>query len=428
MNRNLRNSWDHWRIERLPKYSSKGVVRCVEPRETIRRASAVLGEAGISRVAEVTDLDRVGIPNFMTVRPCDLDPGISYYNGKGTTRADAHAGALMEAIERHAGETYDYETVCGSYRQLRQSHCCVKPDEIIVPLVCEYSDDLALEWVAGFDLLNSQETLMPLNAVICPYTPHNGAVLFYASTNGLASGNVLTEALCHAICEVVERDAEAIAMARTQIGPAARALLGVTQSTANHAARRICLTGLPRRAQPLIARLERAGLRVYLRDLTSTAGIAAIDCTVIGPGTDGAEVAYGGCGAHPDSRVALLRAITEAAQSRVTLIQGGREDLPEVMRQCTGAKVTAEEMFETLNPIPFDDIPTFRHEHIDEDVELLLDRLPRFGLHQLIAFDMTHPRVNIPVVRVVVPLAETWTVFHLHTGRGAFGPRVAAEL
>ena len=55
----------------------------------------------------MTGLDRVGIPNFMTVRPHDLGPGISYYNGKGTTRADAYAGAMMEAIERHAGERYD---------------------------------------------------------------------------------------------------------------------------------------------------------------------------------------------------------------------------------------------------------------------------------------------------------------------------------
>jgi YcaO-like protein with predicted kinase domain len=55
----------------------------------------------------VTDLDRVGIPNFMAVRPHDRGPGISYYNGKGTTRADAYAGAMMEAIDRHAGERYD---------------------------------------------------------------------------------------------------------------------------------------------------------------------------------------------------------------------------------------------------------------------------------------------------------------------------------
>ena len=33
----------------------------------------------------------------------------------------------------------------------------------------------------------------------------------YSHTNGLASGNVLEEAICHALCEVIERDAISIA-------------------------------------------------------------------------------------------------------------------------------------------------------------------------------------------------------------------------
>ena len=68
------------------------------------------------------------------------------------------------------------------------------------------------------------------------------------------------------------------------------------------------------------------------------------------------------------------------------------------------------------------------NERIDEDVRLLLSRPPEYGLHQLVAFDMTHPEVGIPVVRIVIPLAETWPVFHLHTGRGSFGPRIARAL
>jgi len=104
---------DRWRLGRLEKYSSHGVVRAVEPRETIRRATAVMDRVGITTVAEVTHLDRVGIPNYMSVRPRDCDPGISSYNGKGTTRADAHAGALMEAIERHAGECCSQPIVVG---------------------------------------------------------------------------------------------------------------------------------------------------------------------------------------------------------------------------------------------------------------------------------------------------------------------------
>lgn len=421
------NSKEYWRLGRLAKYSSKGVVRCVEPRETIRRATAVLDRVGVTTVSDVTNLDRVGIPNYMTVRPRDLDPGISYYNGKGTTRADAHAGALMEAIERHAGEYCTYSIVVGSYNELRRSYTCIDPREIIVPMIQKYSEDLSLEWVCGYDLLNDRETLVPLNAVVCPYRPSDGSALFYASTNGLASGNTLIEALCHAICEVIERDAEALVMARTQIGPAARALLGTgSDDLARPTPRQIALEGLPKRARPLISMLLHAGLRVFLRDLTRTAGIATIDCTIVERGHDGVDAAYGGCGSHPDARVALLRAITEAAQSRITLIQGGREDLPEVLHQ--NPAVHVEDLFEGAEMISFGDMPTVDHQYIDDDVELMMERLPHDGLNQLVAFDLTHPDVKIPVVRVVVPLAETWTVFHLHTGRGTFGPRIAQEL
>jgi ribosomal protein S12 methylthiotransferase accessory factor YcaO len=421
------NTAAHWKLTRLRKYSTKGVVRSVDPRVTIRRASACLQQTGITRVAEITDLDRVGIPNYITVRPRDLEPGISYYNGKGTTRADAHAGALMEAIERHAGEFCGYQVITGSYQELRDSFACVRPDDIIVPMLCEYSDDMVLEWVCGYDLLNAQPTLVPLNAVICPYTPRNGRMLFYASTNGLASGNTRLEALCHAICEVIERDAQAIVRARTEIRPLVRGLLG-TESGAGGDSRihRISLQGLPRRAERLIAKLTRAGLKIDLRDLTSTAGIATVDCAILERKNDGEGDAYGGCGSHPDARVALLRAITEAAQSRLAFIQGGREDLPQIMRHKT---LQPREDLSTAGPsISFSTLPSYDHEYIDQDVALLLRRLPDFGISQLVAFDMTRPDVGIPVVRVVIPRAETWTVFHLHTGRGTFGPRIAQEL
>jgi hypothetical protein len=92
-------SYEFWLGPRELKYSSPGVERSVKPNATIRRARAVFDTIGVTKVADVTDLDRVGIPNFMTVRPHDRGPGISYYNGKGTTRADAYAGARRHVMD-----------------------------------------------------------------------------------------------------------------------------------------------------------------------------------------------------------------------------------------------------------------------------------------------------------------------------------------
>ncbi len=423
-----KNTSEYWSFKPLSKYSTKGVERSIPPIETVRKATAVLEKVGITRVAEITGLDRVGIPNFISVRPRDLNPGISYYNGKGTTRADAHAGALMEAIERHAGECCDYPIVVGSYRELKKKLPCVLPSDIIVPAVMEYSDDLDLEWVCGYDLLQERETLVPLNSVICPYAPKERPILFYSSTNGLASGNTLIEAVCHALCEIIERDAQAISVARSELRPLVRAIAGapLTQKESCTTRRRICLSTVPMRAQLLIAKLRRAGLDVYIQNLTSTAGIATFECSIVERKEDGGGEAYGGVGTHPDARVAILRSITEAAQSRLACIQGGREDLPEIIGHRTCLRV--EEAFDRGNWISYQDVPSVEQERIDDDLRLLLDRLPQSGLHQVIAFDMTRPEVGIPVARVVVPSAETWPVFHLHTGRATLGPRIAKEL
>lgn len=419
-----------WLGPREIKYATAGVTRTIKPHATIRRATAVLDMIGVTKVAEVTDLDRIGIPNFMTVRPRDRGPGISYYNGKGTTRADAHAGALMEAVERHAGESYDGPIITGSFAGLRHRYLCVDPKDIHVPTTRPYGDDLALEWVFGFDLLNHRPTLAPLNCVVCPYTPSSGAALFYTSTNGLASGNTRLEALCHALCEVIERDATAIAMAGRHLRPAVADLLSDI-GFARPAERRsraplIALNSLPPRAARLVRKFHQADLKVYLRNMTCTAGIPTIDCTIAEMAPTGVPNAHGGTGTHPDACVALTRALSEAAQSRVACIQGGREDLPEIIRSRTPCDVDLR--FGGGEEIAFSDITSYEHPSINEDVELILERLSQSGFGQVLAFDLTRPEVGIPVVRVLVPKAEAWTIFYLHTGRGVFGDRVLHEI
>lgn len=424
-------TYDYWLGTREEKYSASGVERTVRPSVTIRRARAVLEAVGVTKVADVTDLDRVGIPNFMTVRPHDAGPGISYYNGKGRTRADAHAGALMEAIERHAGESYDGQVFRSSHHNLRQRHPCVDPREILVPKVGDYSEHSLVEWVAGFDLLTRQTTYTPLNCVVAPYASFFGTPLFFSSTNGLASGNTRLEALCHALCEVIERDAMAVAFARRDVRPAMATILselgfGGGVSTDGNV-RQLSLRGLPRMAAMLVRKLQHAKLEVQVLDLTSSMGIPTLSCTLVDPqGPPTALNAHSGCGAHPDARVALVRALTEAAQTRVTFIQGGREDLAEIAPD-RGTQ-PADDLCVPGATIAFDEIESHEHASINEDVELMLERLRRTGFEQAIVVDVTKASVGIPVVRVVVPSAESWPVYLMHTGRADIGQRVLEQI
>ncbi len=122
-----------WGLRPSPKYASHGVVRTISPAETIRRVAPLMPIVGVTRVADVTGLDRVGIPNFTTVRPRERGEGISYYNGKGSTRLAAKAGAMMEAIERYSGELCDLPVHCFDRQGMERLGTTVDPADIVVP-------------------------------------------------------------------------------------------------------------------------------------------------------------------------------------------------------------------------------------------------------------------------------------------------------
>jgi len=420
---------------RTRKYASYGVVRAIPPSQTIRQVLPLMETVGVTRIADITGLDSTGIPNFTTVRPRERGEGISYYNGKGITRAAAKAGALMEAIERYSGESCDLPVYYCTRSEMGRRGPTVEPAELLVPALVSYRPDNALEWVEGFDLISDTATFVPLNVVICPYEPPPGRPrIFYESTNGLASGNTREEALCHALCEVIERDAIAVAAASRDLGPAvARVLaqIGVSPHPADSAPPApnhplMDLETLPPRPLALARKLRRAGLRVYLRDVTSTASIPTMTCSIVEPHGDGQHIAHGGSGCHPDARVAVARALTEAAQSRVAHIQGGREDLPTIAT--APRRFDPDHVFGGGKICPFSGITSYEHECVEDDIQFILTRLAADGFPQVVAIDLTRPELGIPVVRVVIPRAEAWSVYYTHIQRTRLGARAGQAL
>ena len=79
------------------KVYRRGTDRVVDPEVTLQRARSVMAVAGITRVATITGLDRIGIPVVTACRPNARS--ISVSQGKGITLAAAKASAVMEAIE-----------------------------------------------------------------------------------------------------------------------------------------------------------------------------------------------------------------------------------------------------------------------------------------------------------------------------------------
>jgi ribosomal protein S12 methylthiotransferase accessory factor len=233
------------------------------------------------------------------------------------------------------------------------------------------------------------------------------------------------------LCEVIERDATGLAMARADVRPAVAAMLADLgfggMSAEPGEAPLISLRGLPRPAAALVRRLQRAALEVELLDLTSATGIATIACTIVDrQGLPTGMNAHSGCGTHPDARIALTRALTEAAQSRLTCIQGGREDLPDFVPARRTPPVEAKHR--SRHTIGFDDIASYRHPSVNDDVEFIIERMRQSGFAQVVVVDITRKEVGIPVVRVIVPRSEAWTIYFADGGRASLGPRALQEI
>jgi ribosomal protein S12 methylthiotransferase accessory factor len=233
------------------------------------------------------------------------------------------------------------------------------------------------------------------------------------------------------LCEVIERDAASLAMARADLRRAVASILATIGFDCGSPAERgeappISLRGLPRRAAALVRKLQRAGLEVQLQNLTSTIGIPTIGCTIVDPQGPALFNTHAGCGTHPDARIALTRALTEAAQSRLTGIQGGREDLPDFVPPAGAPPV--ETRHSDVQPISFDDIASYQHPSVSDDVEFIIERMRQSGFEQIVAVDITRADVAIPVVRVIVPRAEAWTLYFAHGDRASLGLRALHQV
>ena len=184
-----------------------GTHRTVSPEATLARVAPHLNEMGITRIANVTGLDEIGIPVVMVCRPNSRS--ISVSQGKGVDLAAAKASGVMEAIETYHAERITLALKLASFEELRHSNPMVDASSLPFSVENRYRDDRALLWIEGRNLLNNEPLWLPHELVHTDYTlpQPTGSGCFAANTNGLASGNHILEAIAHGIYEVIERDA-----------------------------------------------------------------------------------------------------------------------------------------------------------------------------------------------------------------------------
>lgn len=278
----------------------------------LQRAREESRTCGVTRLADVTGLDVLGLPVFQAVRPWGR--GLSVHQGKGLTVEAAMIGALMEAIECDHAEAFEGDQRRCAFEQLEPSERA--------PTVLDFARSRSepldpaepLTWVTARAPDGERKLWVPYDVVSLDFS-RTGDRRLDRSSDGLGARFDYEGAALKALLEVVERDAE----------------------------RAWRTTSVPRRSldqveaasiacdwfEDFYAMARGRGLVVSVFRLAAVIPLVVLYCEIFEPAAVALprrRVAGSGCGFSAQD--ALLAAVAEAAQSRLTMISGVRDDIP----------------------------------------------------------------------------------------------------
>lgn len=385
--------------------TTAGSYRSRAPAETLALITPHLPALGITRVGSQTGLDRIGIPVWFAVTPNAR--AIAIAQGKGLTDEDAQASAVMEAVERVIASSPSCVRRSASRRDIEADGESV---DLLETLLSPWADPVApdevIDWTPAENLLSGHTAHLPFDAVHLDRTQLKPR--YWRSSDGLASGNTWDEAVLHGLLERVERDA--------------LTLWHVTPPTRRPPAIDPACLATPT-IDDLVQRIERAGLIIRLFDISSDLNLPCF-MALIAP----AAVLAGGAvrhvdltlgsGAHFTAAGAAARAITEAAQSRLTFIGGARDDVPAAFFTDPAPEDLCKVLRAPVDPLHRPG-STGALPEPNERLPLLLARLASAGLSEAYALRLDDGRLPIAVGKLIVPGLENPP----GAQRQRFGPR-----
>src|SRR5512145_2548361 len=145
--------------------------RAIPLDKTLARIEPLVPVAGITRVADITSLDRIGIPVFSCIRPTAMDGAITVYNGKGATIEESRISAIMEGIERYSSEMHDRRPELAPYQEMKyRGPAVLDPKDLILAEMADV--DRLMPWTEGWDIVSDQPIMVPSHAVFHPLPPN----------------------------------------------------------------------------------------------------------------------------------------------------------------------------------------------------------------------------------------------------------------
>lgn len=391
-------------------------LRACPPEQTLARARRLMPAHGITRVSDITRMDRLGLPVYASIRPAGR--ALCVHAGKGLRAVEAETGAVMEALEFAAADP--------ARSDWRRHNLPV------AELAAQFGDGLGwLDFAPRYgqrvhgrqrvaalacEALGGppRQVLLPAELVFVPWDGDGDTPpLFGWSSNGLASGNTVEEATVHALLEVMERDTLAL-------------------NRAADASRAIDTATLPAPFAELAERWAAAGVRLSVRWLPGAFGLPCFGAWLHEADSADVNIAAGS-GLHLQPRVALARAVCEAAQARLSLIHGGRDDItgfyakyqgaPRDERRSAESRLLAR-LFDRAGQIAWADVPAGPPAAGDAAAlqAQLLGLLAARGFPAAFRHHFALDLDGLAVVRLVVPRCE-----NTEHGARRLGPRLLQQ-
>ncbi|SOJ55266.1 Ribosomal protein S12 methylthiotransferase accessory factor YcaO [Mycobacterium simulans] len=381
--------WSHWPARSLGSGDPavirhhQGTHRTVSPEATWQAVQPLLGPAGITRIADITWLDEIGIPTVQVVRPASLTVSVS--QGKASNYRAAQVSAVMESLEYWHGENAVPDLRFTATDDLI-SALTYDPAVLDRPPGSFYHSRTKLDWMIATTLLTGRRTWVPSAAVTVSVAVSEswGPPMFTMHTQGLASGNSYYEAALHGLYEIMERYCLGAAVADSTMWEVRADDVGGAECA------------------DLVDKVYRSGNELRIARLDLWSGYFCFAVELISPKLG---VPFFGSGLHHDPKVALSRSITEAAQSRLTAISGVREDIPSTLfeRFANVQPVAAQRSrtrFSAAPPTPWQVVST---DSLPELVAAAATAVvARTGIEPL-AVVCDFPGACVPVVKVIAP-------------------------
>ncbi|HMY98389.1 MAG TPA: TOMM precursor leader peptide-binding protein [Burkholderiaceae bacterium] len=289
--------------------STSGDLRTLASELVSRRCGVVrLLESFAKDSAEppVPYIARADIANhrFISKREDDAD----ICSGKGITLDEARISALGEAVERYSGAVYRPDEVVYARRSELDGRS-LDPVDLVLYHPSQYPalpyapyEDNRLGWVSARSLASNENVLTPAMAVFMNYRAHDAPeFLFPITSNGLAAGRTLLQAVLSAAGEVLERDAFTIAWLNRLPARRFAATLHPDTDIAN-----IALS------------YQRRGVDIRLYLLPTDHEMSVFAAVAVEQGPDGPALVFG-LGAGWDPVEASRKAVLEVGQVRPAL-------------------------------------------------------------------------------------------------------------